>query len=77
MTVSKTIQFSKVESITYKINEQDISHAIILLLREKFPEDNLEYYHQAWHFEYGDTDSGETYCEAVRRITKETQGEAK
>ena len=73
MTVSKVIQYSKVESITYKIDEQGMNHAVILLLKEKFPEDKIKYYHQAWTFYYGDTDDNKIYCEVVRRVTKETK----
>jgi predicted subunit of tRNA(5-methylaminomethyl-2-thiouridylate) methyltransferase len=70
MTVSKTIQYSKVESILYRIDELEINKAIILLLKEKFPEDHIEWLHQSWLFEHCENDNGKVYCEATRRVTE-------
>ena len=71
MTVSKTVRYSKVESITFKINERDINEAIIIFLKQKFPEDKIVMFHQAWTFEHGETDDGKVYCEVIRNVSKE------
>ena len=72
MTVSRKVQYSKVESITYNINERDINEAIIIFLKQKFPEDKIEWFHQAWIFVHGETDDGKVYCEAIRSVSEET-----
>ena len=71
MTVTKTVQYSKVESISFTVEERDINEAIIIFLKQKFPEDKIEWFHQTWKFEYGDTDDGKVYCEAVRNVWEE------
>ena len=73
MTVSRKVQYSKVESITYNINERDINEAIIIFLKQKFPEDKIEWFRQAWTFVHGETDDdGNVYCEAIRSVSEET-----
>ena len=71
MAILKTVQYSKVESITFKVEERDINEAIIIFLKQKFPEDKIEWFHQAWTFEHCEHDNGKVYCEAVRSVSEE------